>query len=879
MNKIQNSIILGAFLHDLEKKFAGENFLEKSGFFDAVKNAPDIDIKILEECLLTKSEQNNYFKIISLANKFQSGNGIIEENKAAIKLGEELVNLLPNISIKEDKTRQDKEKIPLQKLVYSNLKGIFEEKSDYDEKYKEEYKGEFEKEFKEIINPKNLPFDVLLSFFILVLQKYLWCQPANPEDEVSDISLWEHSALTSAISNCLYLYVLNKDGKIDEEKLKKIEEETKELSDLRKEKIEKPFRLVIGDFSGIQEYIFNIQKMKTAAKRLKGRSFLVQMISEDIKNYILEELGLCPLNTIICAGGKFAILAPNTNKIQEDFKKVKKEVEERIFKRFKGEIRFNLALSKHFKGDEFGEIKPNVGNFGKYYDDVFIEVAKNKYHPFEKILKLKKDDKWDEWNEKKFIIEDKDRNNQEKIRDELTLCKLCKKYLIDSRYNKTAKTIKEDDNGICQNCGEEIELGKMLKKENKYIIWKEKSEEPNDKEATLLFSNIKLTSDTGELKNGGFVTIINPDEESIKSIVDKNARAEARFFSTFVPFYESGKVTGSINIPAEKIEIKSFDDILKDELENRDGKGFRKLGILKGDMDNLGKIFYFGLKNYKNLEDNSYTATRLKTLSSYINLFFEGYIDWLAKNDERFNNLYIVFAGGDDFTIVGYWETLIDFVLKLREDFEKLACKNEEVHFSAAIHLMDHKWAIYDEIKKAEEELKEAKDFDEKEKKKENRKNKVYIFGKVLEWKELAGEKDKKDNDFKGTKELADEFQKFIDEGVSMGYLWKLHKISKMIYDYIEKDELLKLLSEKKDKLSKEEKEKKNKLLKEKAYSAMWKPYLYYFTERNLGEKAKNWINKKVIKQLGNDKNWKEINIIKNLDIFTTYLLYKNRKS
>ncbi len=71
--------------------------------------------------------------------------------------------------------------------------------------------------------------------------------------------------------------------------------------------------------------------------------------------------------------------------------------------------------------------------------------------------------------------------------------------------------------------------------------------------------------------------------------------------------------------------------------------------------------------------------------------------------------------------------------------------------------------------------------------------------------------------------------------------------------------------------------ESEEKPLKEKAHLAMWRPYLYYFTERNLDGEAKDWINREMIKKLENGKSWKEINIIKNLDIFTSYLIYKNR--
>lgn len=855
MDKIRNSIILGALFHDLEKVLGKGYFENNPEFFGALENVCDVEEL---KNILSREKDSGCFQIVSLASGFQSGKSVGEEFEKSAEISDEkkrLANLFPFISIKEDveKNKKKLSSIPFNDLSYSNFENaklfIGDGKEPSEGEYKKEFKEKFEALLESIKNSGHF-FDAVFSFFAIILQKYAWCLPANTEDEIADISLWEHLSLTAAIADCFYLYLKNNNESFNlaEISLEKIEE--------AKEK--EAFRLIIGDFSGIQGYIFNIQKMKTAGKRLKGRSFLVQMISEDIKNHIFESLKLNSLNTIISAGGKFIVLVPNLDNIETNFINIKREVEGKMFERFKGEIKYNLALSDAFSGWEFSEPKESAersdeeekreeeegGNFGKYFDETFIKAAKSKYRPFENVLI--KDSKW---NVEEFIVKDKDKDGIKQTRSDSTLCKLCKKYLTDEKnYKETAKMVKEDS--ICGNCGEEIELGKMLRKENKYIIWKKRSDKPNDKEAKLLFSNIKLANDASEMENGGLITVINPDgknmDEIIKSIA-KNGKVEAKFFTSYVAMKN------------EK-EVKEFGEILDDEMEIKK-KGLRKLAVLKGDVDNLGKIFYFGLKNYKDLKDNSYTATRLKTLSLYMNLFFEGYINYLAK-EEKYKNVYIVFSGGDDFTVVGHWETMINFALDLNEKFKSFVCQNDEVHFSASLHLMNEKWPIFEEIEKAEEELKEAKNKDEdkdknknkdkdKDKNKdkaENEKNKIWIFGKAIFWDE-----------FIEIKKLADVFQKHIDsDEVKIGYLWKLHKISEMIYNLLDESE--------------------EKPLKEKAHLAMWRPYLYYYTERNLEGKAKNWINEKMIKELEKNKNWKEINIIKNLDIFATYLLYKNRR-
>jgi CRISPR-associated protein Csm1 len=297
---------------------------------------------------------------------------------------------------------------------------------------------------------------------------------------------------------------------------------------------------------------------------------------------------------------------------------------------------------------------------------------------------------------------------------------------------------------------------------------------------------------------------------------------------------------------------KDFSEMLKDELENekRKGVGFRKLAVLKGDVDSLGKTFYFGLKSSKP-DENAYTAARLKTLSMYLNLFFGGYVNWLVEKNDKYKNLYIIFSGGDDFTIVGYWETLIDFARELRCSFDKFA-SNPEVHFSATIHLMDENWPIYGEVEKADEELVNAKNADENKEK-----NGVCVFGKAILWKDFDFAMELIEGKNVPGQPLDPGFGKYVAaETVSMGYVRQLHRIAQMIASLTDKDKL------------------KGLTQKQKISLLMWQPYLHYFTERNLAKKQpppeELWVKSHLYA--------KDAAALKDLNIFTTYLLYKNRK-
>lgn len=70
-------------------------------------------------------------------------------------------------------------------------------------------------------------------------------------------------------------------------------------------------RLVGGDFSGIQPYIYQITS-KYAKRNLKGRSFYLQLLSDSIVRYLLSRLKLGEDNVIYNAGGCFYITMPDT---------------------------------------------------------------------------------------------------------------------------------------------------------------------------------------------------------------------------------------------------------------------------------------------------------------------------------------------------------------------------------------------------------------------------------------------------------------------------------------------------------------------------------------------------------------------------------------
>ncbi|MGQ9595696.1 MAG: type III-A CRISPR-associated protein Cas10/Csm1, partial [Anaerolineae bacterium] len=141
-------------------------------------------------------------------------------------------------------------------------------------------------------------FDTVISHLLSLFRAYGSCIPSNTQEEYPDVSLAEHLTGTAAIAACIYRFHAET-GSLTEEAVR--------TSDAKR------FLLVAGDLSGIQRYIFDIatQGAGGVARRLRARSFYVQLIAEVAALSVLDRLSLPVTNEIMTAGGRFYLLVPN----------------------------------------------------------------------------------------------------------------------------------------------------------------------------------------------------------------------------------------------------------------------------------------------------------------------------------------------------------------------------------------------------------------------------------------------------------------------------------------------------------------------------------------------------------------------------------------
>ena len=168
--------------------------------------------------------------------------------------------------------------------------------------------------------------------------------------------------------------------------------------------------------------------------------------------------------------------------------------------------------------------------------------------------------------------------------------------------------------------------------------------------------------------------------------------------------------------------------------------GTTKLGILKMDVDNLGKLFS-GRKN----------APEAKMVSAAMSWFFGDHLKALLEesfNADQFkDNVYVVFAGGDDCFFLGGWDAVFEFATRLHnrwELFEKILKDTVKglpgnITLSAGLIMVGSKFPVSRFAHLAEEALGEAKSRETKIENDKNeerieRKNAINVFGKTLSW-------------------------------------------------------------------------------------------------------------------------------------------------
>lgn len=552
------------------------------------------------------SQDNELSIIIQLADKLSSTAEREEKKQEYLDVEKgwdgfkkiPLKSIFDIISLNEDYPEAAANPIKLQALTIEELPNAddINYKPDYSfwKTFEEEFAGISDK-----LSPENF-----IQTLDALLHKYTYCIPSSTVDE-PDISLYDHSKTTSFLAISLYDYLQS-----NQLEVKKVNDDTK------------PFVLLGGDISGIQDFIYDIPN-KGAAKQLKGRSFYIHLLTEIMVRKILREFNLLNINVVYSSGGNFYLLLPNLKNIDEKIDYLKTTINQELLDKFGTDI----YLAMEYETISIANLKQKVPNkevnlLSEIWDNLISE----------KIYKAK--------NQRYLTI-------------------------LHESYNKF---FNPDLILNTKSFDEELSsLGRSLKK-TKYLVFSDFNIK-NKQGITNL--NLGVNAYLYEQEPAGIENAEIIRFNDTQFIFDKESNNTYRF-----EFY------GGNDFPTDEHgDPKTFEELAQ-------GKKFNRLGIVRMDVDNLGKIFAQGF------HPGLRTFSRLTSLSRNLDFFFKGYLNTIWQSAEDFKkNTYILYSGGDDLFLIGRWDIAIEFAYEVKKAFSEFT-KSAEFGLSGGVSIVKPKYPI-----------------------------------------------------------------------------------------------------------------------------------------------------------------------------------------
>ncbi len=620
-----------------------------------------------------------------------------------------------------------------------------------------------------------------------LIRKYATFLPSLSKD----ISLFDHIKVKAAIATCLYKCM--QDQKLDSP-----------------QSIEKPFLLISGGICGIQRFIYRVASPAEArsgmARRLRGRSFYVNLLNDAVATSICSRLNLPEANLLWCGGGNFLIIAPNTVETKEKIENLQKNANKYLMQRFNAELFLNFTWKQAGMNElkDFSEINEKLGQ----------ELNENKKRKFVENLE-------------DLFEEDEDEDPVPKT------CSVC------------ANPISEEEI-LCEDCNKHTEIGRKIAHARYYV--KAISAKESEKFDVFLF-------DIGYrfLRNenvSGYIRSISGISESVQVLkindtdfVDSELIRQRS--KSGIPVSFGFKFLAN-TVPKHESKILSFTNIA--ELS----EGADKLGILKMDVDNLGKVFSEGF------EGRNASIARISTMSTMLDFYFSGFLNRVCEKhyfldeadicdnckkeatkielspDEeeecskivyrmkdgkqacdsclrkKSSSIYVNYAGGDDLLIIGPWDLIIQLAKDIRETFKEFTCQNPDVNISAGVSIINKKFPIGRAASLAGNALDKSKDNGKDFKSKEKLKDSISVFGETVHW-ETKG-------DLKGFYDLmgfSADLENFVgSKQISKSFIYSLLEMWNFNFGY--------------------DKELNDKVIREKK---AYVPYLKYQLARNVRNK------------------------------------------
>lgn len=529
-----------------------------------------------------------------------------------------------------------------------------------------------------------------------------------------DVSLYDHSHTVAAMATALWRYHHERGDD---------PEQVRSALQYRQDWDETKFLLIQGDFFGIQDFIFSAggETRKKANKLLRGKSFYVSLLSELAALRLLEALALPATSQITNAAGKFLLVAPNTPSSHAAVARVAEE-----FRDWFGQYSFHLsgiglATTEACANDFL------AGTGGDSEEPPFRTLMRRLFTALEKA-------KYQRLNLTQREAPAIQHNFLERFAEEKGVCAL------DGRSPAEVQLApgNEQSPWVSRLARDQVQIGEWLAQPRHQRLVITRGEGLHDGLGVTIFGygvgftgSDEASGQFGALAKQG--ELVRCWDISLPSLDDDNLfhGYARRFINAYVPLFgePDGYESERYGDPALQDEvapgkIKTLEHLACEDrgplLKEEAWVGQRALQVLKGDVDDLGLLFERGLARP--------SFARMAALSRQMHFFYSLWLPaWCARHAP---NTYTVFAGGDDFFLIGPWKQTTRLALQVRQQFGRFAADNPRLHFSAGLLQVKPGAPIQALAEQSEQALELAKQAEGKDH--------VTLYGQTLGWPAMA---------------------------------------------------------------------------------------------------------------------------------------------
>ena len=516
---------------------------------------------------------------------------------------------------------------------------------------------------------KRLPADDVPTLLAL-LRKYTWAIPSDTRRNiVPDVSLYHHLKTTAAIAACLV-----REGVTEQEVGTLLTALGRRYHGLPLTPSENDMMqrnlcaLVKGDLSGTQDFLYLLSS-SGAARGLRGRSFYLQLLTEVIADWILRRLQLPPTNLIFAGGGHFYVLLPYQEAVRQ-LDALRQKIARKLWRLHHGDVSLTVAFEPVNVLD-FLEQEAGGNAFSAKWEAVSQKVSDRKQR------------KWRDLGDADMM-----RHlfaGQQRGTTEEETCQVC--------HNAWQAGADQMDDGIrkCRRCSGFEELGRRLRDPTHLVRFVVPDAEPP--ETPDWHHALRAFGIDARLVHAGDGSPDKPRDATAATVDTLDSTAfltdmvQQRFRWPDLPTsYDFRLLPNATPRRDADGTIADFGDLAEA------ADGVKWLGVLRMDVDDLGKVFRTGLGTQA-------TLARMSTLSESLRLFFEA---WVPQVCARYNRLqqggkdrvYLIYAGGDDLFVVGAWSVLPKLARQIRADFRDFV-GGSHVTLSGGVAIEHQKYPLY----------------------------------------------------------------------------------------------------------------------------------------------------------------------------------------